>query len=52
MCPQCEYVVGEPVCGAVGDDVSTFDNECELKRMACIKQVDFVVLDNKTCDGK
>ena len=44
-CPNCgeDY---NPVCG--GDGV-TYDNECKLRRAACLKETDIPIVENAPC---
>lgn len=46
-CPDCSEQY-EPVCGSDG---VTYDNECKLKRAACLKETDITVTERSSCSG-
>ncbi|KAK7487474.1 hypothetical protein BaRGS_00021315, partial [Batillaria attramentaria] len=51
VCPKCDTVETDPVCGALVDSVTTFDSECDLRRKACDLGQDFHIVDNVSCEA-
>jgi len=51
-CPPCEEPE-VPICGRIGNYISTFDSECMMFKEACEqKEPDFEMLENNRCEDK
>lgn len=52
-CPSCEGFPKELICARLDRNVQTYDNECELKKAACLNNTeDYAVLERRACKGK
>ncbi|XP_069117853.1 agrin-like isoform X2 [Argopecten irradians] len=49
VCPLTCPRTLEPVCAS---DRKTYENECKMKRAACVQNVDLYVMDNRPCENE
>ncbi|XP_076455942.1 uncharacterized protein LOC143290413 [Babylonia areolata] len=50
VCPDCTGRPDSPVCGLVGDNVQTYENECLMRKKACELTKNYQLVQNKACE--
>ena len=51
ICPRCKDELDDPLCGLIGNKMVTMENECALRRLACLGDETVDVLHKGKCAG-